>query len=248
MRRRPDTALLPVDKRASIAVDLGAESCRISLLRWVEGKPVIKLVHRFANAPREMSGGLHWDLEMIEAGLDDGVRQCAALATEGIRSIAVDGWAVDYVRVDADGKALSDPFCYRDERTIKAERALHRKIGPERLRQLTGVQLLRINTLYQLYADGLQGLPEGRQWLNLPEYILSRWGSARVAEHTNATHTQMVELYQRQWCREIFSAANLDLAGAAKIVPPGTEDRQADGAAVGAADAARHGVDCAGVS
>jgi len=57
MRRRPGTALLPADKRASIAVDLGAESCRISLLRWVEGKPVIRLVHRFANAPREMRGG-----------------------------------------------------------------------------------------------------------------------------------------------------------------------------------------------
>jgi rhamnulokinase len=215
--------LWPADMRASIAVDLGAESCRVSLLRWVEGKPVITLVHRFANAPREVSGGLHWDLEMIEAGLEDGLRQCAALATEGVRSIAVDGWAVDYVRVDADGKALADPFCYRDERTIKAERALHRKISGERLRELTGVQLIRINTLYQLYADRLQGLPEGRQWLNLPEYILSRWGGARVAEHTNATHTQMVELYQRQWCREIFGAAHLDLANAAKIVPPGTE-------------------------
>jgi rhamnulokinase len=167
---------------------------------------------------------------MIEEGLDHGLRQCAALAKEGVRSIAVDGWAVDYVRVDADGKALADPFCYRDERTIKAETALHRKIGPERLRELTGVQLIRINTLYQLYADALQGLPEGRQWLNLPEYILSRWGGARVAEHTNATHTQMVELYQRQWCREIFNAAHLDPAAAPKIVPPGTEIGRLSGA------------------
>lgn len=216
-------ALQPEDTRASIAVDLGAESCRVSLLRWVERKPEITLVHRFANAPREMDGGLHWDLEMIESGLDYGLRQCAAIAKEGVRSIAVDGWAVDYVRVDTAGKALADPFCYRDERTIKAERALHRRISPEKMRELTGVQLLRINTLYQLYADQLQGLPEGRQWLNLPEYILSRWGGARVAEHTNATHTQMVELYHRQWCREIFNAAHLDLAGAPKIVPPGTE-------------------------
>jgi rhamnulokinase len=214
---------LPADTRASIAVDLGAESCRVSLLRWLGGKPEITLMHRFANAPRETDGGLHWDLEMIEAGLDHGLRQCATMATEGVRSIAVDGWAVDYVRVDGDGKALADPFCYRDERTIKAERALHRKIGPERLRELTGVQLIRINTLYQLYADRMQGLPEGRQWLNLPEYVLSRWGGARVAEHTNATHTQMVELYQRQWCREIFNAAHLDLAAAPKLVPPGTE-------------------------
>src|SRR5258705_5129880 len=222
-RRTPGMTLLPADMRASIAVDLGAESCRVSVLRWVEGKPEITLVHRFANAPREVDGGLHWNLAMIEEGLDHGLRQCAAIATEGVRSIAVDGWAVDYVRVDSDGKAMADPFCYRDERTIKAERALHRKISAERLRELTGVQLIRINTLYQLYADRLQGLPEGRQWLNLPEYILSRWGGARVAEHTNATHTQMVELYQRQWCREIFSAARLDLASAAKIVPPGTE-------------------------
>jgi rhamnulokinase len=222
-RRTPDMALEPVDMRASIAVDLGAESCRVSLVRWVDRRPEITLVHRFANAPREVDGGLHWDLAMIEAGLDDGLRRCAAIAKDGVRSIAVDGWAVDYARVDALGKALADPFCYRDERTIKAERALHRRIGPERMRELTGVQLLRINTLYQLYADQVQGLPEGRQWLNLPEYILSRWGGARVAEHTNATHTQMVELYQRQWCREIFNAAHLDLAAAPKLVPPGTE-------------------------
>jgi len=135
-KRTPDMALLPADKRASIAVDLGAESCRVSLLRWVAGKAVITLVHRFANAPREVDGGLHWDLARIEAGLDHGLRLCAAIAKEGVRSIAVDGWAVDYVRVDAVGKALADPFCYRDERTIKAERALHRKIGPERLREL----------------------------------------------------------------------------------------------------------------
>ena len=41
MRRTPDMALVPQDKRALIAVDLGAESCRVSLLRWVAGKPAI---------------------------------------------------------------------------------------------------------------------------------------------------------------------------------------------------------------
>ena len=49
---------LPSDRRALVAVDLGAESCRVSLLRWVEGKAAISLVHRFANAPREADGGL----------------------------------------------------------------------------------------------------------------------------------------------------------------------------------------------
>ena len=223
MRKAPEMALPPKDKRALIAVDLGAESCRVSLLRWVAGKPAIALVHRFANAPREVNGALRWDLAMIVAGLDEALRKCAAIAAEGVRSIAVDGWAVDYVRIGADGKVLGDPFCYRDERTIKAERSLHRKISPDRMRELTGIQLMRLNTLYQLYADALEGLPEGRQWLNLPEYVLSRWGGAPVAEQTNATHTQMVELYNRQWSREIFQGAQLDLACAPKLVPPGTE-------------------------
>jgi len=215
--------LSPLDQRALIAVDLGAESCRVSLLRWVDRQAVITLVHRFANAPRDVDGELRWDLTMIEAGLDHGLRKCAEIASEGVRSIAVDGWAVDYVRIDKDGRAVADPFCYRDERTLDAEWSLHRKIPPRRLRELTGVQLMRINTLYQLHADALQRQPSELQWLNLPEYVLSRLGGARVAEHTNATHTQMMELDRRQWCREIFQAADLELACAPRLVPPGTE-------------------------
>ena len=81
------------------------------------------------------------------AGVEDGLRKCAALATEGVRSIAVDGWAVDYVRMGAEGEALGESFCYRDERTMAAERALHERISPERMRAMTGVERLRINTV-----------------------------------------------------------------------------------------------------
>ena len=37
---------------ARVAVDLGAESCRVSLLRWSpDGSPRITLVHRIPNGP-----------------------------------------------------------------------------------------------------------------------------------------------------------------------------------------------------
>jgi len=209
------------DKRAVVAVDLGAESCRVSLLRWTDGGPTVKLVHRFANSPRE-ADGLRWDLGMIAAGLEEGLRKCAAIAPEGIRSVAVDGWAVDYVRIDVDGRPLEDPFCYRDERTIAAEVETFKRIPADRLRELTGVQLIRINTVYQLFADKLAGRKPGVQWLNLPEYFLSRWGGTRVAELTNATHTQMVELHRPEWCLEVFDALGLDPGRALPIVPPGT--------------------------
>jgi rhamnulokinase len=223
MKRSLNKPLKPKDARASVAIDLGAESCRVMLLRWNQGEPSIEQVHRISNNPREVDGGLRWDLNAIVSGLEEGLRKCAEIATEGIRSIAADGWAVDYVRVDKDGKPLADPFCYRDQRTVKSEKSAHRKCSQERMRELTGIQILPLNTIYQLHADSLAGLPEGQQWLNIPEYLLSHWGGARVAEYTNATHTQLVELYKKQWCREIFSALHLDLASAPKIVPPGTD-------------------------
>jgi rhamnulokinase len=58
--------------------------------------------------------------------------------------------------------------------------------------------------------------------MNLPEYVLSLWGGSRVAEYTNATHTQLVDLEKREWCGEIFSALGLELGRASKLVAPGT--------------------------
>jgi rhamnulokinase len=217
-------ARVPDDPRALVAIDLGAESCRVSLLRWIDGKPVITLVQRFANAPRQTREGLQWDLTCIEGGLMLGLRECADQAPEGIRSIAVDGWAVDYVRIDDTGKAVGDPFCYRDERTIAAEADLHGRCSPDRLRALTGVQLLRINTLYQLHADQLAASRHcGSRWLNLPEYILYRLGARPVAELTNATHSQMIGLADGQWSEEIFSACGFDAAIRPELVAPGTQ-------------------------
>src|SRR5471030_3022485 len=103
--KSPASVLIEVeDRRALIAIDLGAESCRISLLRWQSVRnysepdtPHIELIHRFPNHTIESADGLHWDLPAILDGLHEGLRQCARIATEGIRSIAVDGWAVDYV-------------------------------------------------------------------------------------------------------------------------------------------------------
>ena len=218
---------IPADKRALIAVDLGAESCRVSLLSWCEDTPRIELVHRFPNHAIERADGLRWDIERIRLGVEEGIRQCAQIVEvrgpAGVRSIAVDGWAIDYVRLDREGNPLADPYCYRDSRTIEAERALHEVISPQRLRELTGVQLQKINTLYQQYADVLGGEEPGVLWLNLPEYLLSRWGGKAVAERTNATHSQMVDIGSGQWSEEILNAARLPLERMPTLVHPGTD-------------------------
>ena len=222
----------PADRRAVIAVDLGAQSCRVSLLRWLPEGPSVQLVHRVANAPVARAGHLHWDLSLLCSAADEGLRRCAALATEGVAAVGVTGWAVDYVRLDGSHRAASsnpvrltpiaDPFCYRDTRTGPAMEALHARIPAEWLYALTGIQVLPLNTLYQLYADGMAGVPGNLPWLNLPEYLLYRWGAKPIAEYTNATHTSMVALGKQKWSQEIFEAAGLDISAAPEIVAPGS--------------------------
>ena len=210
-------------KRAAlVAVDLGAQSCRVSLLRWKQGQPQIQVIHRFPNAPIATQEGLRWDIRRIFDGVKDGLRICAEAAPEGIASVGVDGWAVDYVRLDGNGDAIADPFCYRDERTQDAEKKVHEIIPPSQLYSLTGIQLLGLNTLYQLYADKLAGRNSGLAWLNLPEYVTYRLGGQPVAEYTNATHTQLVRLGTNKWCEEIFQGIGLDISAAPKIVATGS--------------------------
>jgi rhamnulokinase len=190
-------------------------------MRWLPEGPQSTLVHRFLNNAVETSAGLRWPMGAIETGLMEGLRMCAKLAPEGIRSIAVDGWAVDYARLDPGGKALEDPYCYRDVRNIASEEAAHKVISATQMRVLTAIGIMRINTLYQLYADKLAGRPQV-PWLNLPEYVLQRLGGRRVSEYTNATHTQLIDLHTGNWAVPIFERLELDPEMAADLVPPGT--------------------------
>ncbi len=101
------------------------------------------------------------------------------------------------------------------------------RIGRERLYELTGIQFLRFNTLYQLYADRRDAIKPGAGWLNLPEFFLYRYAGfepdSAVSEYTNATHTQLLNARTRNWCDEIFSLAGLDRSAAPPIVAPGTQ-------------------------
>jgi rhamnulokinase len=211
-----------VTKKALVAVDLGGESCRVSLLRWVQGNPSLQLIHRFSNGPFADGRHLYWDIGRVYDGVEKGIRLCADVASEGIAAIGVDGWGVDYVRMKPDGQPLNNPFCYRDERTVAAEEQVHKIISREKLYSLTGIQFLRINTLYQLYADRADGIDESLPWLQVPEYITHRLGGEPVSEYTNVTHSALVSLDTRDWCREIFDAVGLDMNAAHRIVPPGS--------------------------
>jgi rhamnulokinase len=211
---------VPRDPRARVAIDLGAESCRVSLLRWIDDRPAISEVHRIPNGPVSSGSSLHWPLDRILSGIEEGLRKAATEASEGVASIAVDGWAVDYVRLDPAGHPLHDPFCYRDERTVAAKQKADAVLAPAEAFRRTGAQPLRINTLYQVLADSES--EQRAPWLCLPEFVLHWLGAPRVAEYTNATHTGLVDLASGNWAPDLFATLGLDIQAAPRIVPPGT--------------------------
>ena len=205
-----------MQEAARVAIDLGAESCRVSLLRWIGGRPGIEVVHRIPNGPVRRGNSLCWPLTQILTGLEEGLRKAAVATPEGIASIGVDSWSVDYVRLAPDGTMLREPFCYRDERTTAAREAADRIVPSLELYQRTGTCPLKINTVYQLLADSAAG-PEGKNqkidsrapWVMLPEFVLYWLSGRRVAEYTNATHTGLVNLKTGRWDAELFELLGL---------------------------------------
>ena len=178
-------------------------------------------MHRFANDAVDTRSGLRWDWQAIEAGVLHGLRQCADHAPEGIRSIAADGWAVDYARLDPDGTALTQPFCYRDPRTLEAEARVHDEVSATEMRGLTAIGIMRINTLYQLYADKLAGQPEV-PWLNLPEVPAAPAGRApRGRVHQRHTYAADRPAH-RHMVYDLFERLQLDPVMASPLVQPGT--------------------------
>lgn len=218
-----------MQEAARVAIDLGAESCRVSLLRWLNGLPSIEVIHRIPNAPVRRDDSLCWPLTQILAGLEQGLRKAAAAAPEGIASIGVDSWSVDYVRLAAGGAMLREPFCYRDERTTAAKERADQMISPFDLYRRTGTYPLKINTVYQLLADSAAG-PEGKNqqidsrapWVMLPEFVLYWLSGRRVAEYSNATHTGLVNLKTGDWDAELFELLGLSLEAAPPLVATGT--------------------------
>ena len=77
------------------AVDLGASNGRVMLGRVGPNELSVHPVARFGNNPVRTIDGLHWNILELYRQVLGGLR-CAVREEPGLRSAAVDSWAVDY--------------------------------------------------------------------------------------------------------------------------------------------------------
>ncbi len=141
-----------------VAVDLGAGSGRVFLGGLASGELLLEGLRRFHYPPVQMDSHLRWNLASIFNEIKTGIRKAGQRARElrrPIESIGVDSWGVDYGLVDAEGKLIEAPICYRDQRTQGIMEQVFAHVPREEIYQRTGIQFLNFNTLFQVY-DKLQ--------------------------------------------------------------------------------------------
>ncbi|MEU4291094.1 rhamnulokinase family protein [Kribbella sp. NPDC026596] len=174
------------------AVDLGASSGRVMLGAVGDGRLDLTEIHRFWNGPVQVSGTLHWDILHLYRSLLEGLRTAGA-----VDGIGIDSWAVDYGLLDTSGRLLSNPVHYRDSRTDGVMERVLEKVSASELYEITGLQQLPFNTIYQLAAEN--ALDRAEVLLMIPD-LLSYWLTGEVgAERTNASTTQLYDVRARGW-------------------------------------------------
>jgi rhamnulokinase len=162
-------------------------------------------VHRFANEPVNAGGTLHWDILGLYRGVLDGLR-----AAGPVDSIGIDSWAVDYGLLDASGALLGNPVHYRDGRTDGVPARVARLVPDERLYEITGLQKLPFNTIYQLVAAAGTPQYEVAQLMLLIPDLLAYWLTGELgAEYTNASTTELLDVRTRDWSLPLISAVGL---------------------------------------
>ena len=208
-----------------LAFDLGAESGRAMLGRLEQGRLELEELHRFLNQPVRLPDGLYWDSLRLFHEIREGLRIAGRERKLHLDGIGVDTWGVDFGLVDKIGRLVDNPRHYRDSRNNGMMEAAFRFIPRERVFELTGVQFMQLNSLYQLYAVKLSGAPSlqiAERLLFMPD-LLNYWlcGIQRN-ELTIASTSQFYNPAERDWAMPVFDALQLPTHLLGQIVPPGT--------------------------
>ena len=198
------------------AVDLGASGGRVMVGGAGPGALELAGAHRFPNVPVRLPDGLHWDVLRLYREVLDGLR-AAAGGPDRLTSVAVDSWGVDYGLLDASGALLGNPYHYRDARTEGMVEKLAARIPPADLYGATGLQMIPLNTIYQLAAaSGTPQLEAAATLLLIPD-LLGYWLSGGTgAEATNASTTGLLDVRTGRWSGEVLEALGIR----AGLLPP----------------------------
>lgn len=189
------------NKKVFLAADLGAGSGRLMAGEYDGGKIELCEISRWASEPVKEGASYHWDIRAIFNEIKNGAKKAREKYGDNIVSLGIDSWAVDYGLLDAEDKLIGNPFIYRDARTNGAMDAVFALLPKEKIYELTGIQFLFFNTIYQMAAEVKSGdrLSKAKTFLMIPDLLSFMFTGVKKNERTNASSTQFYNPFKRDW-------------------------------------------------
>lgn len=210
--------------KAYLALDLGAGSGRAIAGYLQNNQIVLDEIHRFPNRQVLLGDTLYWDFPALFAEIKQGIGLAVKKGYQ-LQGIAVDTWGVDFGLLDKKGHLLSNPVCYRDNRTEHILEAVFRKIAKEKLYAVTGNQLMSINTAFQLFSMVQSGDPLlsiSEKLLFMPDLINYFLTGFAGNEYTIASTSQLLNAQTKAWEPTVFDSLDIPQKMVSEIVLPGT--------------------------
>ncbi len=208
-----------------LAFDLGAESGRAILGKYNGSKLSLHEVHRFTNAPVSISGTMYWDVLNLFSEMKKGLALAGAEAGGRLAGIGCDSWGVDFGLIGKGDILLGNPCHYRDSRTNGMLEEAFGKVSRKEIFQYTGVQFLRINTLYQFLSMVVSKSPllqMAQCFLMMADLFNFFFTGVKVSEFTLATTSQVYNPVDGNWSRELLEKLGIPSSIVPDITAPGT--------------------------
>ena len=214
------------DKKYFFAVDLGATSGRTILGSLEDGRLEQEELTRFPNNLIETGGHFYWDIYALYFEMIRGLKEVARRKVQ-LTSIGIDTWGVDFVFVADDNAILRNPRAYRDPHTFgRMEQYFEQVVDRKTVYDLTGIQFMNFNSLFQLYAmqqDGNVALGMAKKILFLPDALSWMLTGEAVCEYTIASTSQMLNPLTGDLDERLIQSVGLTREHFGRMVHPGTQ-------------------------
>lgn len=207
-----------------LAIDFGAGSGRVIAGQIKDGQLCMQELHRFGNRQIKLGGHIYWDFLSLFEEMKAGIRQAVQQGCH-IRSIGIDTWGVDYGLIDPAGHLMGNPQCYRDPCTEGMPEAFFQNLSPEEHYRESGIQVMPINTLFQLLA--LQRENPGRleradRLLFMPDLFSYFLTGNSDNEYCIASTSELLDASTRTWNWPLIDRLGLPRRLFGRIILPGT--------------------------
>lgn len=208
-----------------LAVDFGAGSGRVIAGQIQDKKLHLDELHRFSNRQIRLGKHIYWDFLSLYEEMKTGIRK-AVQAGYKIRSIGIDTWGVDFGLTDKAGNLLANPLCYRDPFTEGVVEEVFSIISRTEHYKESGIQVMPINTLFQLYAIKKESphlLECAEHLLFMPDLFSYFLTGNSDNEYTIASTSELLDATTRSWNTKLTDQLRLPRKLFTKpLIMPGT--------------------------